>query len=43
VAAVDAAAAKAEREGFLLKADGDRIVRDAQRAAETGDLSFLAP
>jgi hypothetical protein len=43
VAAVEAAAAKAEREGFLLKADGERIVQEAQHATETGDLSFLAP
>jgi hypothetical protein len=41
--AVRAAVAKSEREGFLLHADGERLVREATEATESGDLSFLAP
>jgi hypothetical protein len=43
VDAVAAAVARAERAGFLLPDDGARIVGEARRAVESGDLSFLAP
>ena len=41
--AVSTAVAKAEREGFLLNFDGERLLREAIEAAQSGDLSFLAP
>ena len=41
--AVRAAVAKSEREGFLLHADGERLLSEATEATESGDLSFLTP
>jgi hypothetical protein len=41
--AVSTAVAKSEREGFLLHADGERLLREATEATQSGDLSFLTP
>jgi hypothetical protein len=41
--AVRTAVAKSEREGFLLHADGERLLREATEATQSGDLSFLTP
>lgn len=43
VAAVRTAVANSERDGFLLPGDGDRLLREAIEATESGDLNFLAP
>jgi hypothetical protein len=43
LAAVREAVAKAEADGFLLAADGERLIREASEATESGDLSFLKP
>jgi len=43
VDAVRSAVAKAEKDGFLLPVDGQRLVREAAEATQSGDLSFLAP
>ena len=41
--AVSTAVAKSEREGFLLHADGERLLRESTEAMQSGDLSFLTP
>jgi Alpha/beta hydrolase domain len=41
--AVSAAVAKSEHDGFLLPSDGERLLREATEATESGDLRFLPP